>query len=232
MAFLPGSGFAHLSGRGRPVPAQTCGPGCGYPRGVREATRNDGKRPRWTLRSTAPAGLPAGTAGYVDHIGIAVRDLEQGLTLYRDLLGLELERTRGGAAGERPRGIPEAGPRRAPWPRRTAGPHVRRGAIAAFIAKKGPGLHHIAVAAVDIEPVLERCRAAGLALIDEKPRSGAGGKQIAFVHPEVRRRRADRDLRRASPASPPRARSRAWNTPTSRQPGCRSRCPVRLAGRD
>ena len=58
------------------------------------------------------------------------------------------------------------------------------GAIAAFIARKGPGLHHIAVAAKNIPLMLDRCREAGLKLIDQEPRPGAGGKQVAFLHPK------------------------------------------------
>ena len=127
--------------------------------------------------------LPAGTAGFVDHIGIAVRDLDEGIALYRDLLGLELERTEE---------VPRENVRVAFLKLDRAGalghvellaPMSDQGAIAKFIEKKGPGLHHIAVAARDIDQVLERCRAAGLALLDEQPRSGAGGKQIAFLHP-------------------------------------------------
>ena len=57
------------------------------------------------------------------------------------------------------------------------------GNIAGFIAKKGPGLHHIAVAANDIETVMERCREAGLRC-STRSRAGAGGKQIAFLHPK------------------------------------------------
>jgi len=104
--------------------------------------------------------LPAGTAGFVDHIGIAVRDLEAGIRLYGDLLGLELDRIEE---------VPQ---------------EQVRVAIARFIAKRGPGLHHIALAAQQIETVAERCRAAGLRLLDETPRTGAGGKQIVFVHPQ------------------------------------------------
>lgn len=129
-------------------------------------------------------GLPAGTAGHIDHIGVAVADLEQGLALYRDLLGLELERIEE---------VPQENVRVAflkldrqggPGHLELLAPLSDTGAIAAFIAKRGPGLHHIAVAAVDVAAVLERCRAAGLALIDETPRRGAGGKHIAFVHPK------------------------------------------------
>ncbi|HOX25125.1 MAG TPA: methylmalonyl-CoA epimerase [Candidatus Krumholzibacteria bacterium] len=133
---------------------------------------------------TAFPELPAGAAGFVDHIGIAVPDLDAALLLYRDLLGLELERTeevpsekvkvamlkldRAGAAG-----------------------HVELLAplsddcnIARFIAKRGPGLHHLALAAANLELVVQRCRAAGLRVLDESPRGGAGGKRIVFLHPK------------------------------------------------
>jgi methylmalonyl-CoA/ethylmalonyl-CoA epimerase len=127
--------------------------------------------------------LPAGTAGFVDHVGIAVTDLEEGIALWRDLLGLELERTEE---------VPRENVRVAflKLDRRGAVGHVEllaplsdEGAIAKFIAKRGPGLHHIAVAAENLETLLERCRAAGITLLDETPRGGAGGKQIAFLHP-------------------------------------------------
>lgn len=127
--------------------------------------------------------LPEGTAGFVDHIGIAVRDLDEGIALYRDLLGLELERVeevpqekvrvaflkldRAGAVGHVELLAPLGG----------------EGNIAAFIEKRGPGLHHIALAARDIEAVMDRCRQAGLKLLDETPRPGAGGKKIVFLHP-------------------------------------------------
>ena len=129
------------------------------------------------------SGLPAGTAGFVDHIGIAVRDLDEGIALYRDLLGLELERTEE---------VPQENVRVAFLKLDRAGavghvellaPMSDEGAIARFILKKGPGLHHIAIAAEHIETVLERCREAGVTLLDEAPRTGAGGKQIAFLHP-------------------------------------------------
>lgn len=128
--------------------------------------------------------LPAGTAGFVDHIGIAVTDMDEALALYRDLLGLELERLeevpqenvkvaflkldRSGALGHI----------------ELLAPMSDEGAIAGFIARKGPGLHHIAVAAENITTMLDRCREAGLKLIDQEPRTGAGGKQIAFLHPK------------------------------------------------
>lgn len=136
-------------------------------------------------RGAAAAGLPPGVAGFVDHIGIAVADLEAALRLYRDLLGLELERIEE---------VPTERVRVAflKFDRAGALGHVEllcptapESAIARFIEKRGPGLHHVAVAATDLPAVLAACAAAGLELIDKTPRAGAGGKQVAFLHPRA-----------------------------------------------
>lgn len=128
--------------------------------------------------------LPAGTAGFVDHIGIAVDDMDRALLLYRDLMGLELERLEE---------VPDEQVQVAmlKLDRRGAVGHVELLAplsddsnIARFIARKGPGLHHIAFAASHAETVMQRCREAGIRLLDETPRRGAGGKRIAFAHPK------------------------------------------------
>jgi methylmalonyl-CoA epimerase len=128
--------------------------------------------------------LPPGTAGHLDHIGIAVEDLDEALVLYRDLMGLELERIEE---------VPSEQVRVAMLKLDRTGSvgHVELLApmsddcnIARFIAKKGPGLHHIAFAAADVEAVMQRCRDAGLRLLDETPRPGAGGKLVAFLHPK------------------------------------------------
>jgi len=128
--------------------------------------------------------LPAGAAGFIDHIGIAVEDIDEALVLYRDLMGLELERLEE---------VPSENVKVAMLKLDRAGAvgHVELLApmtddcnIAKFIAKKGPGLHHIAFAADDVEVMMERCREAGMRLLDEKPRTGAGGKQIVFLHPK------------------------------------------------
>jgi len=55
--------------------------------------------------------------------------------------------------------------------------------IAKFITKRGPGIHHVCFAVEDLAGTLQRCRAAGIRLIDEQPRVGAEGKHIAFLHP-------------------------------------------------
>ena len=55
--------------------------------------------------------------------------------------------------------------------------------IGRFVAKRGPGIHHVCFAVDDLDAALARCRASGLRLIDETPRVGAEGKRIAFLHP-------------------------------------------------
>jgi len=134
-----------------------------------------------------PAPLPAGTSGLIDHIGIAVRDLDESIALYSGLLGLTLERVEE---------VPAENVRVAflrlrhdahgsGWGHvELLAPMSDEGHIAAFIARRGPGLHHLAVAASDLDVLLQRCRDAGYQLLDEKPRPGAGGKQIAFLHPK------------------------------------------------
>jgi len=59
----------------------------------------------------------------------------------------------------------------------------RNSPIARFLEKRGPGIHHICFSVDDLDATLDRCRKAGLQLIDDKPRIGAEGKRIAFLHP-------------------------------------------------
>jgi methylmalonyl-CoA/ethylmalonyl-CoA epimerase len=113
----------------------------------------------------------------IAHIGIAVESLETILPLYRDLLGMP-EVPLDDADGARIAGL---------W----AGdslvellqPEQSDSPIGKFLAKRGPGIHHICFAVDDLDGTLDRCRAAGLRLIDQHPRIGAEGKRIAFLHP-------------------------------------------------
>jgi methylmalonyl-CoA/ethylmalonyl-CoA epimerase len=113
----------------------------------------------------------------IAHIGIAVRSLAEILPFYRDILGLPqtpLDNADGAeivglVAGESLVELLQANEPSSP--------------IAKFIEKRGPGIHHICFSVDDIDATLERCRAAGLRLIDTKPRIGAEGKRIAFLHP-------------------------------------------------
>lgn len=63
-------------------------------------------------------------------------------------------------------------------------PATEASPIARFLAKRGPGIHHICYRVADLDAALERCRAAGYQLVDDTPRTGAGGRRIAFVHPK------------------------------------------------
>jgi methylmalonyl-CoA/ethylmalonyl-CoA epimerase len=120
----------------------------------------------------------------VDHIGIAVANLDLALAFYRDELGLEIE-------------PPEAVPSQqvqVHFVRLDAAPS--RGValelleasaddspIARYITKRGPGIHHVALRVPDLVAALGLLKARGVRLIDETPRRGAHGALIAFVHP-------------------------------------------------
>lgn len=115
----------------------------------------------------------------IAHIGIAVRALDEILPFYRDLLGLpdvplddaDGAKIAGLAAGDTLVELLEAQHPDTP--------------IGKFVAKRGPGIHHICFAVDDLDGTLARCREAGVRLIDETPRLGAEGKRIAFLHPSA-----------------------------------------------
>lgn len=120
-------------------------------------------------------GTPRATR--IAHVGIAVPALDDILPFYRDILGLsevpladaDGARIAGVQAGESLVELLEASSADTP--------------IGKFVAKRGPGIHHICFAVHDLDDTLARCRAAGIRLIDEVPRLGAEGKRIAFLHP-------------------------------------------------
>lgn len=122
---------------------------------------------------------PASRGTRIAHIGIAVRDLATILPFYRDVLGMpevplddaDGARIAGLAAGESLVELLE--------PERVGSP------IDKFIEKRGPGIHHLCLNVDDLDGTLERCKAAGVRLIDEQPRLGAEGKRIAFLHPSA-----------------------------------------------
>lgn len=122
-----------------------------------------------------PQSNPRGTR--IAHIGLAVSSIEGLLPLYRDVLGMpevplddaDGARIAGLAAGESLVELLESADPASP--------------IGKFIAKRGPGIHHVCFAVDDLDGSLERCRAAGIRLIDEVPRLGAEKKRIAFLHP-------------------------------------------------
>ncbi|HEX2343543.1 MAG TPA: methylmalonyl-CoA epimerase [Vicinamibacterales bacterium] len=115
----------------------------------------------------------------LDHIGIAVADLEAALRFYRDALGLEIE-TPEEVASQRVRAhfIP-AGEAALELLEATAPDSP----IAKYLEKRGPGLHHITLRVDDIDAALAQLKARGVRLIDDRPREGAHGSRVAFIHP-------------------------------------------------
>ncbi len=116
----------------------------------------------------------------VDHIGVAVSNLEEALKVYTDVLGLKLHGTEV---------VEEQKVRVAFMPVGDTEIELLEstdpeGPIAKFIEKRGEGIQHIAFRVDDIEEALEQMRQKGVRLIDEKPRYGAGGARIAFLHPK------------------------------------------------
>ncbi len=121
------------------------------------------------------------TVERIDHIGIAVRSIKDVLPYYRDVLGLRY-------VGEEE--VPdqkvrvaflEIGESRI----ELLEPTNDDSPISGFLDKRGGGMHHIAVLVEDIEEALQRHKEAGSRLIDERPRNGAHGMRIAFVHPKT-----------------------------------------------
>jgi methylmalonyl-CoA/ethylmalonyl-CoA epimerase len=113
----------------------------------------------------------------IAHIGIAVRDLDTALAFYRDVLGLEPrppEEADGATILSLPFGDAEVELLAATDP---------NSPIGKFLARRGPGIHHVCYRVADLEAALQACRDAGFQLIDETPRLGAAGQRIAFVHP-------------------------------------------------
>lgn len=115
----------------------------------------------------------------LDHIGIAVKDVEQALAFYRDALGLHVEASEE-VASQRVRAhfIPVGEP--ALELLEATAPDS---AIAKYIDKRGPGIHHITLRVDDIHAALAQLKSRQVRLVDEQPREGAEGKLVAFVHP-------------------------------------------------
>jgi methylmalonyl-CoA epimerase len=117
----------------------------------------------------------------LDHIGIAMKDVEAALAFYRDALGLDVEQPED-VATERVRAhfVP-VGQSNLELLEATAPDSP----IAAFVQKRGPGLHHITLRVDDIAAAIAQLKARGTKLIDERPRPGAKGSLVAFVHPSA-----------------------------------------------
>ena len=116
----------------------------------------------------------------IDHIGIAVPDLEQALTPYVEGLGLQVAHREVVDTQKVRVAMLPAGETNIELLEPTSGDSP----IAKFMERRGPGIHHIALAVDDIEAALARMEAAGVRMIDTEPRPGAGGTRVAFAHPK------------------------------------------------
>ena len=117
--------------------------------------------------------------GRIDHIGVAVEDLDAALKLYAEVLGMPVVHRETVAEQGVEAILLDVGENHvellAPL-----GPDTP---VGKFLAKKGPGLHHVAYQVTDIEATLSALKAAGTRLIDETPRIGIRNSRVAFVHP-------------------------------------------------
>jgi len=116
----------------------------------------------------------------IDHLGVAVEDLEAAVQLFRDTLGLEY-------SGEET--VAEQKVKTAFFPVGESSiellePTDPDSPVAKFIAKRGVGIHHIALRVDDVAKTIEELTARGVKMIDSVPRDGAHGAKIAFIHPK------------------------------------------------
>ena len=115
----------------------------------------------------------------IAHIGIAVENIGEALRFYRDVLGLvphAPEQADGATIVSLPFGDSEV---------ELLEPSDAGSPIAKFLARRGPGIHHVCYRVPDLDAALSDARAAGYRLVDETPRLGAGGCRIAFLHPKT-----------------------------------------------
>jgi methylmalonyl-CoA epimerase len=117
----------------------------------------------------------------VDHIGIATHQLTEGLAVWRDALGLHLDSTEEIAE----QGVKVAMLAVGDTHVELLEPLSSESAVGKFLAKRGPGIHHIAIRVEDIRASLADLKSKGVRLIDETPRVGAGGCLVAFIHPSA-----------------------------------------------
>jgi methylmalonyl-CoA/ethylmalonyl-CoA epimerase len=117
--------------------------------------------------------------GRIDHVGVAVADMDAALALYRDALGLELSHREVVEEQGVDAALVDVGDGHV----ELLSPLGPETPVGRYLERRGPGLHHVAYAVEDIDAELERLRDAGLRLIDEQPRVGIRNSRVAFLHP-------------------------------------------------
>jgi methylmalonyl-CoA/ethylmalonyl-CoA epimerase len=118
--------------------------------------------------------------GRIDHIGVAVDDLDGAIKLYSESFGMREQHRETIEAFDVEAVLLEVGEGHVELLR----PLSPETAVGRFLERSGPGLHHVAYQTDDIDSALESARAAGLRLIDEQARTGIRGSRVAFVHPK------------------------------------------------
>ena len=118
--------------------------------------------------------------GQIDHIGVAVEDLDGSLALYRDRLGMREQHRETVEQFGVEAVLLEIGDGHV----ELLSPLSGDSAVGRFLERSGPGLHHVAYRTEDIDSALEAVRSAGLRLIDEEPRTGIRQSRVAFLHPK------------------------------------------------
>jgi len=119
--------------------------------------------------------------GQIDHIGVAVADLDEALALYGGRFGMAEQHREIVSDLDVEAVLLEVGDGHVELLKPTS----PDGAVGKFLASRGPGLHHVAYRTDDIEATLEELKAGGLQLVDEQPRTGILASRVAFVHPKA-----------------------------------------------
>ena len=117
----------------------------------------------------------------IDHLGIAVNSIEEGKAFWSDVLGLTFEGTETVEAQKVTTAFFPVNESEVELLESTS----PDGPVAKYIEKRGQGIQHVAFRVKDIEAALDELKKKGIKLIDEKPRKGAGGARIAFLHPKA-----------------------------------------------
>jgi methylmalonyl-CoA epimerase len=117
--------------------------------------------------------------GRIDHVGVAVEDLDQAVVLYTERFGMTEQHRETVEEFGVEAVLLEVGEGHV----ELLEPLSEESAIGRFLARNGPGVHHVAYQTDDIDATLERVRRAGVEAIDEQPRTGIRGSRVAFLHP-------------------------------------------------
>ncbi len=147
---------------------------------VSDASRADARGPGPAAGSGSHAAIDSRLVfARIDHVGVAVEDIDAALELYSGQLGVELVHRESIADQGVEAALLDVGENHV----ELVAPLGPETTVGRFIAERGPGLHHVAYQVGDIDAELGRLRDAGLRLIDESPRTGIRGSRVAFLHP-------------------------------------------------